>query len=463
MQLARKFSTSTRSARLASGALAIAGLLGGALSGPGTAHAASASCTPGAISCTAATGTPHFPLGTSTTYQIRQLTQCGSKMYAVGRFSSIIGYDGQTKQIKTYHRDNAFSFRATPPFSMSGWNPDASGEVNSIAVTGKNCSIAYLGGSFSSVHGTAAGNIAKASTSNGAVDTGFRHAANGTVETVRLHSGHLLTGGLFTAINGSSRKYYVSLNQTTGADDGYLNLNISGNYTFKGASPNHTRVYNQQLSHVGHRLLAEGDFTSVGGKQRKQIFMLSLGAQHATITNWTSPEFQANCYHTEPFYIKTAAWGPTDNTVYLATTGFHPNGGSSKPLSKRTGLCDAAVKFSAAEKSVSHIWINYTGCDSLYAAVAGTNTVYVAGHERWANNGGGCDNPGPGAVAASGMVGLTEVTNKIAFNPTRSRGLGADDMILTSAGLWVASDNFANNQECGGKTSLSGICFLPKS
>jgi hypothetical protein len=44
---------------------------------------------------------------------------------------------------------------------------------------------------------------------------------------------------------------------------------------------------------------------------------------------------------------------------------------------------------------------------------------------------------------------------------SRDRGLGADDMLLTGAGLWIASDNLDGSQMCGGVQNLSGICFLP--
>jgi len=34
-------------------------------------------------------------------------------------------------------------------------------------------------------------------------------------------------------------------------------------------------------------------------------------------------------------------------------------------------------------------------------------------------------------------------------------------MLLTSAGLWIASDNFNNVGDCGGVSGHAGICFLP--
>ena len=85
----------------------------------------------------------------------------------------------------------------------------------------------------------------------------------------------------------------ASLSPVTGKSDGFLHLNISGSYQYSGVSTN-TTVYNQQLSHNGTLDLVEGDFTSVGGLQREQIFMLNVGGSSATVTGWTSPEFDGS-------------------------------------------------------------------------------------------------------------------------------------------------------------------------
>jgi hypothetical protein len=45
---------------------------------------------------------------------------------------------------------------------------------------------------------------------------------------------------------------------------------------FQGVKNNATEVYNQQLSHGGTLVLVEGDFTSVGGLNRRQIFMINV-------------------------------------------------------------------------------------------------------------------------------------------------------------------------------------------
>jgi hypothetical protein len=59
------------------------------------------------------------------------------------------------------------------------------------------------------------------------------------------------------------------------------------------------------------------------------------------------------------------------------------------------------------------------------------------------------------------MEGLSPATGVLTFNPTRGRGLGAGDMLITSAGLWIASDNFEGTNQCGGVLGHAGICLLP--
>jgi hypothetical protein len=412
-----------------------------------------ASAATGPVSATPASGTPELA-STGTTEQVRQLAQCGGTMYAVGTFTSI------SQKGTTYTRDNVFSFSATKPYTVSSWNPGTDGIVNSIAFS-PDCSTAYLGGQFGTVDGTAAKNIAAVSTSTGAVITSFGHNANGQVNTLLYYNGHLLTGGYFKSINGSSTNAYMaSLNPTTGKDDGFIHLSISGNYQFPGVGSNPTRVFNQQLSNGGTLDLVEGDFTSVGGQARQQIFMLNLSGPTATVTPWTSTEFNGDCNYNEAFYVQAASWSPTDSTVYIATTGYKPNG-SPAGATPRTGLCDVAAAFPATQANVSHLWINYTGCDSMFSTAADASTAYFGGHERWSSNPDDCDAKGPGAIDAPGMEGLSPTTGALTFNPTRARGIGADDMLLTSAGLWIASDNLDGSAQCGGVGGHAGICLLP--
>jgi hypothetical protein len=422
---------------------------------------------PQSVLTTPASGTPHFPATTRDTEQIRKLAQCRGTMYAVGTFY-LIDQGGQT-----YTRHNAFSFSATAPFTMTSWRPYVNGEVNSITFNNGNCRDAYLGGSFTKVGSARVRNIAEVSTSSGTLVKAFAHDANARVETLASYQHNILVGGFFTTINGTHTRYMASLNARTGKNDGLLRLHISGHYIYPGVVGNHTRIYNQQVSHTGTLDLVEGDFTSVGGKKRQQMFMLNLASRPtATVTGWTSPEFDGSkgnvnvkggyyyqCLDREPFYIRSAAWSPDDSTIYTASTGFHPWNLPHLPLH---GLCDAAAAFPSTQTSVLDKWINYDGCYSLYSAAADRATAYFAGHELWSESPDGCKQVlDPHRISAPGIEGLSPSTGQLTFNPTRSRGLGADYMLVTSAGLWVASDNLDGSQTCGHVSGHAGLCFLP--
>jgi hypothetical protein len=423
--------------------------------------AGTASAQTGPVSPVPATGTPALA-PTGVTEQVRQLVECGGTMYAVGSFTQI------SQGGVTYPRANIVSFSATAPYAITSWTPSTNGTVNSIQLT-SGCTHAYIGGSFTTVDGAAANNIAYIRTYNNTMVQDWAHNASKAVNTLLLTpNGHLLAGGDFTSINGSNGAYYVSLSPATGANDGYLNLNISGHYAFPGSAPNQTSIYNQQLSPDGGHVLAEGTFTKVEGNARQQIFMLNLGS-HGNVSDWDSSEFSSYCADKHPFYIKAAAWSPDGSTVYVADTGFAPlNWNKSFPL---TGICDAVAAFPASRVGgLAHEWVNYTGCDSLFSVAADPFAAYVGGHERWADNSSGCNQAGPGAIPSPGMGGftpgatggqlLTDSTGTSGLY-SRGRGLGADDMLVTPAGLWIASDNDAGTDTCGGVSGLAGICFLP--
>jgi hypothetical protein len=413
----------------------------------------------GVVSATPVTTTPHLDSTSTTTEQIRQLVQCGGTMYAVGTFTSI------RKGSTSFARTDIFSFSATAPYTVTSWAPsivgststdeDGAAAINSIAFNGTNCANAYIGGHFTKVNGTSVANIAEISTTTGNVVTGFAHSANAGVDTLAAVNGHLLAGGNFTSINGTAIGYMASLNPTTGLSDGFLSLLIQG-----------SQVYNQQLSHGGTLDLVEGKFSSVGGVTRHQMFMLNVGGAKATVTPWTSPTLNIACVQT--FWARGASWSPDDSTVYVATAGYHEPGVSTHGPRPPGNPCDVAMAFPATQTSVSPKWINDTGCDSLYTTAADANGAYFGGHERFSMNASACDTLGTGGYNAPGMEGVDPANGALFINSagtagyySRARGLGADDMLITSAGLWIASDNYKGSQTCNGVGGLAGICFLP--
>ncbi|MGI8879716.1 MAG: hypothetical protein ACR2KJ_04235 [Jatrophihabitans sp.] len=376
---------------------------------------------------------------------VEQLVQCGSTMYAVGTFTSVARPGGAKVT-----RNNAFSFSATTG-AITSWDPNANGAVHSIALS-SDCSAAYLVGSFTSVKGTTAKYVAKVNASTAAVDTTFRPAPNNQGETVILAHGQLFVGGYFTAIGGGTRPYLASLSPTTGAATNYSTITVSGRVPGNSTA---VSVHKLRLDPTGSRVLAMGAFTAANGATRMQAFVIDLGASATTLDGWYAPGLTPGCAADKvPFFVRAGNWSPDGSRIYLATTGYK---GPSP-------YCDKLVQFSSSSSSTqSALWINDTGCDSLYAVAADATSVYMGGHERFADNERGCDYGGAGSVPRPGIGSVQTSSGRAnAWNPTRDRGHGADDMLRSGAGLWVASDTFFYSVKCGGEYH-PGICFFPNA
>jgi hypothetical protein len=380
-----------------------------------------------------ATPAPWTPYVSSTDSYVYQLVPTGTTMYVVGAFSQVKDAAGHS-----FSRPDLFAFDQSTG-AVSSWAPRPNGAVYSAAVSADGASV-YIGGTFTAVNGVSVGHLAKLSATTGAVDTSFKGSASGAVRALLLHGDRLLVGGSFGSLSGVTRTGFGSVNPSTGAAGSYLNL---------GLAPSGASVLKLAPSHGGAKVLAMGKFTSVGGQARRQIFMVDLGTTAATLDSWSSSLFAQSCDTRFQWWIRSANWSPDDSKVIVATTGY-----------KGATLCDVAAMFPATGTNASPLWLNRTGCDSLYAVAATATTVYIGGHERWANNN-GCDYAGSTAVSRPG-VGAIDATGGLAtsWNPTRSRGKGADDMQLTAQGLWIASDTYYGSYYCAGRYH-PGICLFP--
>ena len=446
------------------GTTVVAALLLWGLLVPGTAGA-QVSSTPAATPQIATSGTD------GTIESVRQLTQCGSVMYAAGQFTQLRN-PGSTALVA---RNNAFAFRATAPHTILPWNPNVNGRVDTVAC-GPDGSV-FLGGTFSTAGGAANRNLAKVNATSGA-SMPFAFHPSGRVahmEIVQPRAGelHLLVGGYFPG-------YLDSRNPITGADDGYATPSVSGNYAdpdFEGVVGHATRIWNMSVYpapyqpgsttlHTG--ILLTGVFNRVGGQEHEQIVRLNLTPTAAAVSAWAPRELFRHCFARQPFYAQDAAWSPDGNTIYTATTGLrlHEEFSMDPRPAKRTGPCDATIAFPTTQAAFDgYLWANYTGCDSLFSVAADTTTVFAGGHQRWQNAAEVCTardstDGGPGSVYQPGLSTIN-LDGSPQPGPSRGRGLGATDLLRTSAGLWIASDNQANTSTCAGVSNRRGICFLP--
>ena len=158
----------------------------------------------------------------------------------------------------------------------AGFNPDANGQVDSVAVQADGRIL--LAGQFSSVGGTASNNIARVNAA-GALDTSFNPNASGEVYGVAVQAdGGILLGGTFTTVGGTARNLFARLvndtaSQTLSAPDA-----TQLTWTRGGSSPEVSLVSFEQSTDGGATWPPLGSGTRSGSTANWQLSGLTLTA-----------------------------------------------------------------------------------------------------------------------------------------------------------------------------------------
>jgi len=201
--------------------------------------------------------------------------------------------------------------------------------------------------------------------------------------------------------------------------------------------------------------------------------MVNLGATRGTLSSWYYTPLLKQCSaSTISFYLRDVDFSPGGSYFVLAGTGYLPRTGNLGET-----ICDAAARFETPNLApVRPTWINYTGGDTLHSVAVSSYAVYVGGHQRWLDNPLGRNSCGTGCVSRPGIGAINPTTGKaLSWNPRRSLGVGAKQIVLTPYGLWVGSDTSfggelgcshpggANLDDCAGQPlePHAGIGFLP--
>jgi hypothetical protein len=385
--------------------------------------------------------TPHAVNGT-----VYKLATIGNRAYYGGSFTQVRNSDSATIIYRSY----LIAVDLTTRHIDTGFNPVLNGTVRALLPAPDGQSI-YVGGDFTTVNGTTTQRLARLNAATGVKWAGFAPPSlSSAVDDMKLLGQRLIIGGRFQTVGGVSRKGLTALNATTGAADGLLNnVPLSVPRVTATGSTAPVKVTGMDITPDGGKLVIIGNFNQVAGQNRQQIAVIDLTTNPATLSGWYTSRYEVTCSNNYPTYMRGIDIAADGSWFAVVTTG-----------AMRTGaLCDAAVRFEfgTATSGKQPTWVNYTGGDTLLSVAVTGNAVYVGGHQRWLDNPFGKDSAGAGAVSREGIGAIHPVTGKaLAWNPGKTRGVGTEDLLPTTTGLWIGSDQNTVNGEYHGK-----VAFFP--
>ena len=132
--------------------------------------------------------------------------------------------------------------------------------------------------------------------------------------------------------------------------------------------------------------------------------------------------------------MRDVDFSPDGSYFVLVSTGFVPRSGQIGRASatRRPGSRPASPN------PTRPTWINYTGGDTLHSGRRHRRGRVRPGSPALAGQPARPRLAGPGAVSRPGIGAIDPVTGQaLAWNPTKDRGVGGKDLLVTPGGLWV--------------------------
>jgi hypothetical protein len=367
---------------------------------------------------------------------VRAIAVVGGTVVVGGEFTRVTDAGRHT----VYPRRNLFAYELSTGRVLT-FAPPVDGAVNALA-TGAGGTV-YAGGAFRHIAGVAQRGLAQLRVDTGAAVPAFAAAINqGDVRGLAVNGRWLYVGGAFTAIGSAHRVALARLATDTGAVDADFDLNLG--------APNlsRTKVEDVAVSPNGSRLVAIGAIEQAAGQYRAQLVVAdTTPGVKPSLANWWTDAFANPCRAGFDTYLRGVDFSPDGSYFVVVTTGRLTGPGRT---------CDSALRFDiAGTGGHAPVWVNHTGGDSLYSVCVTGAAVYVGGHQRWMNNPYGHESAGPGAVSRPGIAALDPARGgALAWNPTRSRGVGVQAMVATPSGLLVGSDTDQLGHEYHGRIGM---------
>ncbi|CAN5614040.1 hypothetical protein BH24ACT5_BH24ACT5_24880 [soil metagenome] len=390
--------------------------------------------------------TPHVQDGT-----VLAVAVVADRVYVGGTFTTVVNAGTSTKLVRNY----LFAFdRATG--RVLDFAPSLDGAVETIAPAPDGASI-IIGGRFKTVQGTAQRSLAMLAP-NGTRVSSFAARTNGYVKKIVVRGNRLFAGGRFSTANGVARANLAAFDATAGKLDTLFTIDVSEGRTKSNGTVTKPSVYELDADADGSRLVVIGNFRQVAAQQRMQVAMIDL--TNSTLSSWYTTRYPNDvsgslgyqCSQVFDTQMRDVEFSPDGSYFVVVTTGGAPDR-NTKSLCDTAARWETTAKLAVGEKET---WYNCTGGDTLLsvavtarAGLTSDGAVYVGGHQRWLDNCGGRDNAVPGSFAADGIGAIDANTGKAIrdWNPGRTRGVGAEELVADAEGLYIGSDT----EELGGE------------
>ena len=417
----------------------------------------------------------------STCRRVRDLARIGDRVYAGGIIDSVT--DKTTGTTGTY--GNAIMFNARTGAVSTGFHPKftdtagtlAGGVVHAVERSTDGTAL-WFGGEFKKVDGVTNRGLIRWDVAANKQNTVFQPnigADNGTarVYDAKYFCGRLWVAGDFTSAGGVARTALVSLNPTTGAATGEVNLLIGGTAS---ANAGPTRITKIAPSPDCRRVVLIGNFTRIANHVRYQVAVVNVSPTggRALLAPWDSSHLAAS-----QIGVGASGCGGTALTVWPRDVDWAPDGtwwalagtGGNKAY---PALCDSVSRWTNNDSTNAEpVWINYSGGDTFLSVRVTGPHVYVGGHFRVLDHvvyrqgvrvaSTDHEHFGLAVLASTASSGMS----LSAWNDgaTTGRGAGWAAMLSTpgakgtASGLWVGGDADVLRGATGKRIALLPLLF----
>ena len=396
--------------------------------------------------------------------RVNALAQVGNRIIVGGTFTTVQNPGSNTDISRPY----IVAFNASTGVVDTGFTPSLNGAVESLA-PGPDGTSVFVGGSFTTVNGTGTDyrRLVRLNVSTGAIVPGLQPRPNRVVTDLVVRGPWLYASGEFDVTTPLNRVGLARFNVSTGAMDPNLDIPFTDPNNVPERDPAKDgvmQVWKIDVTPDGSRLIAIGNFNTVGGIHREQLAILDVAAGTPSVTSWQTDVFpfrvpgtptSSYCNATFPMYLRDIDIAPDGTYFAIVTTGANrPN-----------RLCDSLTRWEMGPTGPGQLptWFMKTGGDSMHSVSVTGAAIYAGGHQQWANNPfnptscGVCTGPFPGGVTRTGISAHDPINGlPFTFNPGRARGKGVLAQLSSNLGIYFGSDT----DTIGGETHRK-LAFMP--